>query len=153
LDAGIDVLTTVNVQHVESLNDQIWQATGLRVRETVPDWIVNVADYLRADCLAVFVTKSPDSSHLAADERDNLQRHLNFARGLQIDTRILEGADAPETIVQFARLNGVTQIFLSREADARISARFRASLLERLVNLAHDMQVTIVADRFKRPNG
>jgi two-component system, OmpR family, sensor histidine kinase KdpD len=255
LDAGIDVLTTVNVQHVESLNDQIWQATGVRVRETIPDWVIKqaddvvlvdltprallnrlqrgvvyppdrarqalqhffreptlvalrelamrqtayavesrhqadaepgdlprgntipagadrlllvvepapataalirrgrrVADYLRADCLAVFVTKSPDLSHLTDAERDSLQRHLNFARGLQIDTRILEGEDVPGTIVQFARVNGVTQIFLSREADSRIGLRLRAGLLERLVNLAHDMQVTIVADRSKRPN-
>ena len=44
LDAGIDVLTTMNVQHVESLNDQIWQSTGVRVRETIPDWVVRQAD-------------------------------------------------------------------------------------------------------------
>ena len=44
LDAGIDVLTTMNVQHLESLNDQIWQSTGVRVRETVPDWVVKQAD-------------------------------------------------------------------------------------------------------------
>ena len=36
LAAGIDVLTTMNVQHLESLNDQIWQSTGVRVRETIP---------------------------------------------------------------------------------------------------------------------
>ncbi len=44
LDAGIDVFTTMNVQHLESLNDQIWQSTGIRVRETVPDWVVRQAD-------------------------------------------------------------------------------------------------------------
>ena len=44
LDAGIDVFTTMNVQHLESLNDQVWQATGVRVRETVPDWVVDAAD-------------------------------------------------------------------------------------------------------------
>ena len=44
LDAGIDVLTTMNVQHLESLNDQIWQSTGVRVRETIPDWVVRQAD-------------------------------------------------------------------------------------------------------------
>nr|WP_113865838.1 two-component system sensor histidine kinase KdpD [Brenneria salicis]NMN90771.1 two-component system sensor histidine kinase KdpD [Brenneria salicis ATCC 15712 = DSM 30166]RBP63490.1 two-component system sensor histidine kinase KdpD [Brenneria salicis ATCC 15712 = DSM 30166]RLM30919.1 two-component system sensor histidine kinase KdbD [Brenneria salicis ATCC 15712 = DSM 30166] len=37
LDAGIDVLTTVNVQHLESLNDVVSGVTGIRVRETVPD--------------------------------------------------------------------------------------------------------------------
>lgn len=44
LDHGIDVLTTVNVQHLESLNDQIWQISGVRVRETVPDWVVAQAN-------------------------------------------------------------------------------------------------------------
>ena len=44
LDAGIDVLTTMNVQHLESLNDQVYDATGVRVRETVPDWVVDEAD-------------------------------------------------------------------------------------------------------------
>ena len=37
LDAGIDVFTTVNIQHLESLNDVVAQITGVRVRETVPD--------------------------------------------------------------------------------------------------------------------
>ena len=44
LNAGIDVLTTVNVQHVESLNDIIRQITGIRVRETVPDSVFEKAD-------------------------------------------------------------------------------------------------------------
>ena len=35
LDAGIDVIATMNVQHLESLNDQVWHVTGVRVRETV----------------------------------------------------------------------------------------------------------------------
>ena len=44
LAAGIDVLTTMNIQHLESLNDQIWQISGVRVRETIPDWVVQQAD-------------------------------------------------------------------------------------------------------------
>ena len=44
LEAGIDVLTSLNVQHIESLNDQVWHVTGIRVRETVPDWVVGEAD-------------------------------------------------------------------------------------------------------------
>lgn len=43
-DAGIDVLTTMNVQHLESLNDQVFDIAGVRVRETVPDWVVQEAD-------------------------------------------------------------------------------------------------------------
>ncbi len=43
-DAGIDVLTTMNIQHLESLNDQVWQIAGIRVRETIPDWVVQQTD-------------------------------------------------------------------------------------------------------------
>ncbi|WGS50972.1 DUF4118 domain-containing protein [Paraburkholderia sp. D15] len=44
LDAGIDVYTTVNVQHLESLNDVVGQITGIRVWETVPDRVFDRAD-------------------------------------------------------------------------------------------------------------
>src|SRR5512146_1804229 len=44
LDAGIEVYTTVNVQHVESLNDVVAQITHVQVRETVPDSILERAD-------------------------------------------------------------------------------------------------------------
>ncbi|MDN7672702.1 sensor histidine kinase KdpD [Burkholderia oklahomensis] len=44
LDAGIDVYTTVNVQHLESLNDVVGAITGIRVWETVPDRVFDVAD-------------------------------------------------------------------------------------------------------------
>src|SRR5579862_7467091 len=53
LDAGIDVITTMNVQHLESLNDQVFHVTGIRVRETIPDWVVDEADEL------VFVDLTP----------------------------------------------------------------------------------------------
>ena len=44
LAAGIDVLSTVNVQHLESLNDQISELSGVRVRETIPDAVLGRAD-------------------------------------------------------------------------------------------------------------
>jgi two-component system sensor histidine kinase KdpD len=46
LDAGIDVLSTVNVQHLESLNDVVSELSGVRVRETVPDNVLSRADQL-----------------------------------------------------------------------------------------------------------
>ncbi|MEO8257733.1 MAG: histidine kinase [Acidobacteriota bacterium] len=253
LDAGIDVLTTMNVQHLESLNDQIWQSTGVRVRETIPDWVVTqadevvmvdltpgallnrlargviypperaqaavqnffkestlvalrelamrqaayaiesrlpgdelspaagtsaadsqarerllllvgpdpssaalirrgrrVADHIHADCLAVYVTRSPEFRDLTGDERHSLERHLNFARGLQIETRVLEGADIAETMVNFARIRGVTQILVAREKPTALRSWFAAASVQRIVNLARDMQVTVVADRSTR---
>lgn len=44
LDAGISVISTMNIQHLESLNDSVEQITGVRVRETVPDHILRKAD-------------------------------------------------------------------------------------------------------------
>ena len=44
LDAGIDVISTVNVQHLESLNDAIAELTDVRVRETFPDHVLEMAD-------------------------------------------------------------------------------------------------------------
>ena len=44
LDAGVDVLSTMNVQHLESLNDQIAELSGIRVRETIPDGVLGRAD-------------------------------------------------------------------------------------------------------------
>jgi two-component system sensor histidine kinase KdpD len=44
LDAGISVITAVNIQHLESLNDAVARTTGVRVRETVPDWFLKRAD-------------------------------------------------------------------------------------------------------------
>ena len=251
LDAGIDVLTTMNVQHVESLNDQIWQSTGVRVRETIPDWLLKqadevvmvdltprallnrlargviyhperaqaalqnffkestlvalrelamrqaayavesrlpeelpayltddtaplsaerlllvltpdpssaalirrgrrVADYLRADCLAVYVSKQPGLANLTPEERESLDRQLNFARGLRIETRVLEGADTVDTIASFARLNGITQIFVTRQRTSALRAWLAAGFVQRLVSAARDMQVTVVADRSSR---
>ena len=43
LAAGIDVLSTLNVQHLESLNDQIAELSGVRVRETIPDAVARRA--------------------------------------------------------------------------------------------------------------
>ena len=251
LDAGIDVLTTMNVQHLESLNDQIWQSTGVRVRETIPDWVLKqadeivmvdltprallnrlergvvypleraraalqnffkeptlvalrelamrqtahaaetrqtgeelagarpsalgqpkerlllliepqpasaalirrgrrVADYVQAECFAVCVSKTADLSELSVEERETIGRQLNFARALQIETRILQGDDIADTLVSFARTNGVTQIFVMRQKDSRIPSMLRRGLVQRIVNLAGDMQVTIVADRSVR---
>jgi two-component system, OmpR family, sensor histidine kinase KdpD len=46
LDAGIAVITTVNIQHVESLADAVERITGVAVRERVPDWVVRRADQI-----------------------------------------------------------------------------------------------------------
>jgi two-component system sensor histidine kinase KdpD len=255
LDAGITVLSSLNIQHLESLNDQIWQMTGVRVRETIPDWVVDqadelvvvdvtpralrhrlergviysrdkadkalenffteqnlsalreiamrhaaheieeklsaeeqviaeagaqssasavssrrkeciliciderpssavlirrgkrVADYLRADCLAVYV--SPDSalSSLSQEAREAVERHLGFARNLRIQTAVVEGEDVASSLVKFARAQNATQIFMGRSLAKSWGTRLRGSTLNRVVRLARDMEITIVAER------
>jgi K+-sensing histidine kinase KdpD len=72
---------------------------------------------------------------------------LNFARALRIETRILQGTDVAEAVVTFARINGITQMFVTREKPSGFRAWFASAFVQRLVNLARDMQVTVVADR------
>jgi len=228
LDAGIDVLTTMNIQHLESLNDQVWQMTGIRVRETIPDWVVQRAgevvmidltprallhrlergaiygrekaeraaqNFFRESTLAalrelalrqaaheveqrataesgdrilIHVTDDPRSAMLirrakrvadflgaecfaavvegAGGEAE--EQHLNFARNLHIETRILEGEDAARVLVEFARRNRITQIFLARPRERGF--RIGRNLAQQIVALATDMQVVIVSEREPR---
>jgi len=259
LDAGIDVLTTLNVQHLESLNDRVRDFSGILVRETLPDWVVKqadevvmvdlppeallnrlkrgvvyapekagqalqnffkestlvalrelalrqaahevdvrqvaqnpvegggqgypdgevrtpsttaestdrilihitanpataalirrgrrVADYLRAECFAVFVHTESDFRELPSGQRETVERHLNFARNLRIETRVLQSEDTARTIIDFARLNGITQIFLLRPQRTKWPRILGRDLHQQIVRLAHDMQVTVVAER------
>ncbi len=262
LDAGIDVWTTLNVQHIESLNDVVQGMTGIRVRETVPDWVIQqaaeiqlvdvtpeallnrlrrgavytgdmaqkavesffresnlralrelamreaahevqvrqqdhrsetaaraasvaadaiagatrgaarerilllitadvttamlirrarrVADYLHGDCLALYIHREEHFSNLPAAEREEIERYLNFARNLWIETRILQGRDVARTLVEFARRNQVTQIFLSRALLRSRSSLVGRNLTRDIIRLAPDMQITVVATRRTR---
>ena len=246
LDAGIDVLTTMNIQHLESLNDQMREITGITVRETIPDWVVKqadelvlidlppqallnrlqrgavyapekaqramdhffkeptlaalremalrqtahevdlrqtaapaaaqdpaatdrqerillhltdspatvglirrgrrVADYLRAECIGVGVMPAGTAGGASGAKREALENHLDFARKLHIETRVLEGEDAAEALVEFARRNGVTQIFLQRPSRRVLPLLSKRQFVMRVVDLAKDIQVTIVAE-------
>jgi two-component system sensor histidine kinase KdpD len=251
LEEGIDVLTTMNIQHLESLNDQVWQVAGVRVRETIPDWVVQqadevvmidltprallhrlergvvygpekaelamqnffrestlvalrelalrqaaheveqrrekgensderrggrhdgslsrhkilvlitadprtamlirrakrVGDYLAAECFAVAVLPSGDLTTLPESECVALNRHLNFARNLHIDTRILEAVDVAPALVAFAREHQVTQIFLTRPAEHGWAPFWSRNLVQKVAALAKDMQIVIVSER------
>jgi len=62
---------------------------------------------------AVFLSTLPEG------DRESIKRHLKFARHLHIETRILEGLDTAPTLVDFARRNQITQIFLARPRDRK----------------------------------
>ncbi len=249
LDAGIDVLTTMNIQHLESLNDQVWQISGVRVRETVPDWVVEqaaevvmvdltprallhrlqrgvvydrqkaesalkyffrestlvalrelamrqaahevehrisdepdasvqsatvglpkhqkilvlvtadpktamlirrarrVSDFLGGECFAVAVQPTGDLSASADCDRRAIEQHLEFARNLHIDTRILKGEDVASSLVDFGRRNQITQIFITRPGRRSMLPAFSRDPAQKIVDLAKDMQIVIVSDR------
>ncbi len=254
LDQGIDVLTTMNVQHLESLNDQMIQITGVKVRETIPDWVMKqaddvvmvdltprallnrlergvvyppdkaqmalqnffkestlvglremalrqtaheveermeqgdgnlqpglesqssarsrgsddavviyvsddpstamlirrgkrVADIIHADCFAVYVSEQGDLQALPPAKREAVERHLNFARNLHIETCVLRGTGHAQALVDFARSRKARQIFLPRVIGKGVDRLLGKSLVNQVVSLANDMEVTIVADR------
>jgi two-component system sensor histidine kinase KdpD len=99
-----------------------------------------VADYLQADCMAVHVAPGA-----VCDE--SVQRHLSFARHLRIQTHLLQGADVPSVIAEFARSNRVTQIFMGRSPVRPWWKRFGETIVQQVVRMARDMQITIVAER------
>ncbi len=67
LAAGINVWTTVNVQHLESLNDLIFQTTGVRQRETLPDHVFDEADEIE------LIDLPPDDLHRAPARRQGVR--------------------------------------------------------------------------------
>ncbi len=78
LAAGIDVYSTVNVQHLESLNDQVAELTGTRVRETVPDAVLASAD----DVVLIDIT--PESLRRAPAGRQGLSGRAGPERAEQL---------------------------------------------------------------------
>jgi two-component system sensor histidine kinase KdpD len=93
------------------------------------------------------VHKDANGGSVPDAEREAVERHLNFARNLHIEARLLDGEEVAETLLEFARLNGVTQLFLARPAEPRFATFLRPNLVHQVVALARDLQVTIVAER------
>jgi two-component system sensor histidine kinase KdpD len=262
LEAGIEVWTTMNLQHIESLNDQVRQITGVQVRETVPDWIIRraeevvaidvtpeallnrikrgaiykpemvekalagffkgsnlgalrelalrqaahevdlrqtaydkasafhfpriselrpdeasssearerilihitdapstatlirrghrAADYLHADCIALFVHETPEFSQLPTEQRKLVEEHMRFALNLQIEAHMMSGTNIAKTVVDYARRRHVTQIFVTNVRPRLLDGIRGKNNVENIVRLAQEMQVTIVADRSQR---
>lgn len=105
-----------------------------------------VSDFLGVECMAVLVTPTGDLTGLAESERQALEKHLAFARNLHINAHILKG-NSGASLVDFARQNGVTQIFVTRP-HSRTWLRFRLhDQAQEIIDLAKDMQIVIVSDR------
>jgi two-component system sensor histidine kinase KdpD len=106
-----------------------------------------VSNYLQAECFAVYVCPTPDFSALPAAERNAVERHLNFARNLRIETRILNDEHTAERLVQFAHDRRITQLFLARPHSAEGARRAKHDVISKILRLARDIQVIVVAER------
>jgi two-component system, OmpR family, sensor histidine kinase KdpD len=107
-----------------------------------------MADYLRAECMAVHVTGVSSSP----DANEHLERILNFARNLHIETRVIEGAGATarhvaHSLIEFARINQITQVLLARPSYGGLRLFPARNLIHQIVGLAHDMEVLVIANR------
>ena len=103
LEAGIDVITTVNVQHIESLNDVVEKITGVVQRETVPDAVVRAADQIEVVDLApqslrdrlaagsVYPAERIDAALSSFGQGPDLaQRYEGLGCGQDFDTAVCE---------------------------------------------------------------
>jgi two-component system sensor histidine kinase KdpD len=106
-----------------------------------------VADYLQAECLAVCILRDGNVQQIPQGQREAVEKHMKFARNLQIEPSVLQGEDVAQTLVDFARSHNVTQIFIARPPQKKWPMVFGQGLVERVVRLAQDIQVTIVAER------
>jgi two-component system sensor histidine kinase KdpD len=106
-----------------------------------------VADYLQGDCLAIHVAPPDAGASGPSQNREAVERHMNFARNLRIQTHIVEAADVPRAITEFARAQRITQIFMGRSQPPPWWRRFRYTIVQQVVRQARDMQITIVAER------
>ncbi|SKP71076.1 Sensor protein KdpD [Mycobacteroides abscessus subsp. abscessus] len=123
LDAGIDVLTTINVQHLESLNDVVEQITGIVQRETVPDAVVRRAEQVElVDITPEALRRRMVHGNVYAPEK--VDAALAKYRS---DNRITKTWEARERVV-VAVTGGPESETLVRRAS-RIAAKSSAELL------------------------
>lgn len=120
LDAGIDVITTVNVQHVESLGQAVAQITGIAQRETVPDAVVRGADQIELVDLAPPALRDRLSAGLVYPaERIDAALSNYFRLGNLTALRelaLLWLADEVDSALQTYRdAHGITDVWQARE--------------------------------------
>jgi two-component system sensor histidine kinase KdpD len=115
LDAGIDVISTVNIQHLESLNDAIFELTEVRVRETFPDGILDEADEV------VLVDLSPE------ELRERLKAGKVYSKA--------QAEVALENFFRADKLGALRELVL-REVAEDVEARRAARPLEPLSQTA-----------------
>jgi two-component system sensor histidine kinase KdpD len=125
LDAGIDVISTVNVQHLESLNDAIFELTEVRVRETFPDRVLDEADEV------VLVDLSPE------ELRERLRAGKVYSKA--------QAEVALENFFRADKLGALRELVL-REVAEDVEARRAARPLEPLSQHAVAERVLVLVE-------
>ncbi len=152
LEAGINVVTTVNIQHLESLNDLIANITGVRVRETLPDQILDQADEVELIDIAPYALRQR-MKHGNIYPKDRIETALNnfFREGNLTALRELalrRTADKAESqLQQYMTGHHITQLW---SANERVLVGFDYRPHSRQVirdgwRLAHGLHADLIA--------
>ncbi len=152
LDAGIDVVTTLNIQHLESLNDLVASITGVRVRETLPDWILDQADEVELIDISPYALRQR-MRHGNIYPPDRVEPALNnfFREGNLTALRELAlrrtAEKTEEQLQQYMTEHGITEM---RPATERVLVGFDARPHTREVirdawRLAHGLRADLLA--------
>jgi two-component system sensor histidine kinase KdpD len=125
LDAGIDVISTVNIQHLESLNDAVFELTGVRVRETFPDRMLDAADEV------ILVDISPEA----------LQDRLRAGK-------VYPGGQAERALLNFFRQENLSSLreLALREVAEDVEARRGSAVLDPLSKQAVSERVLALVE-------
>ncbi len=152
LEAGIDVVTTLNIQHLESLNDLVASITGVRVRETLPDWVLDRADEVELVDISPHALRQR-MKHGNIYPRDRIDAALNnfFREGNLTALRELalrRTAEKTEAqLEQYMTEHGIQQLWPARERvlvgfDARPHTR---QVIRDAWRLAHGLHAELLA--------
>jgi len=106
-----------------------------------------VADHLQAVCMAVYVHSKEESAAAHSEDHPTVDHHLRFAENLRIEAEVIHGKDRAQTLVDYARKKGATQLFLTRSAKSPRRWFPGLDFTNQVLQQASEMEVTIVAER------
>jgi len=152
LDASIEVVTTLNIQHLESLNDLVASITGVRVRETLPDWILDQAEEVELIDISPYALRQRmKHGNIYPQERidaalDNFFREGNLTALRELALR--RTAEKTEEQLQgYMAEHGISQLWPASERvlvgfDARPHTR---EVIRDAWRLAHGLHADLIA--------
>jgi len=152
LDAGINVVTTLNIQHLESLNDLVASITGVRVRETLPDLILDQADEVELIDISPHALRQR-MKHGNIYSRDRIETALNhfFSEGNLTALREMAlrrtAEKTEEQLQQYMTEHGIERVWAASERvlvgfDARPHTR---QVIRDAWRLAHALHADLIA--------